>query len=121
MSDLPSRTPSDSSSSIHLADLTMRIARDRSCHTLALIGELDLASAEAVDAELRCIESSGAARIVLDLRRLTFMDAIGIRLFVAAAARSRADSDRLRILRPPPQVYRVFDICGVSDDLPLDD
>ena len=98
----------------------MRIARDGSCHTLALIGELDLASAEDVEAELRRIESSGAARIVIDLRRLTFIDAIGIRLFVAAAARSRADSDRLRIL-PPPQVYRVFDICDVSHTLPLED
>ena len=99
----------------------MRVARNGSCHTVALIGELDLASAGVVDTELRRIESAGAARIVVDLRRLTFMDAIGIRLFVAAAERSRADSNRLRILPPPPQVRRVFDICGVSDDLPLED
>jgi anti-anti-sigma factor len=60
-------------------------------------------------------------RILLDLSELQFMDSTGIRLLIAADARSRADSDRLRLTRPPAKVFRVLCIAGVDEILPFAD
>jgi anti-sigma B factor antagonist len=59
------------------------------------------------------------ALIVVDLSRLTFMDSTGARLSIEAQARSRADRDRLLVLRGPAPVQRVFELCGVDDLVPF--
>ena len=49
-----------------------------------------------------------------DLSGLRFIDTTGIRLVLSADARSRADSNRLELLRPADSVFRVFVICGFA-------
>ncbi len=58
---------------------------------------------------------------MLDLSGLTFLDSTGVHLLVRAAARSRADSDRLTLLRGSPAVQRLLEICGVDEVLPFAD
>lgn len=82
---------------------------------IALTGELDLSAAAAVEAAL--FERAGARRLVLDLRRLTFMDSSGLRMILAANTRARREGWTLRIVPGPPAVQRVFEICGVDDQL----
>jgi anti-sigma B factor antagonist len=88
---------------------------------MALTGELDLATADAVQAELERIEARDATSIVLDLKGLTFMDSTGVRLLVSAHARSRADTGRLSLLRGPAAVQRVMELSGVDVLLPFAD
>jgi anti-sigma B factor antagonist len=104
-----------------LGYLTICSARDRDAHTLGLTGELDLANAAEVEEELRRIEATGVPRIVLDLTGLGFIDSTGIRLVLAADLRSRADTNRLVLTRPPANVLRAFAIAGVVDRLPFAD
>jgi anti-anti-sigma factor len=92
--------------------------RDNRTHTITPAGELDLATAAEVDAELLRVEGTDAAEIVLDLSELTFCDSSGVRLCLAADTRSRADSDRLSMIKPPDRVYRVFVISGLVERLP---
>jgi anti-sigma B factor antagonist len=106
---------------IELGQLTLRSHRDGAVHTIALTGEMDLSNAADVERELLHAEDTDAATIVLDLSGLQFMDSTGIRLLISADARSRADSGRLRLTRPPAHVFRVLCIAGIDELLPFDD
>ncbi len=66
-------------------------------------------------------EATDATRIVLDLTELQFIDSSGIRLVLGADRRSRADSDRLVLMRPRRNVLRAFEIAGVAGRLPFAD
>ena len=106
---------------IDLGGLTIRSERDGAVHTITLSGELDLATAASVDAELGRVEAGDAPSIVLDLSGLSFMDSTGVRLLINAHARSRADSDRLTLLRGRAAVQRVLQLSGVDVLLPFAD
>lgn len=104
-----------------LGQLTVRAQREDDLYTIAITGEMDLSNAADVERELLQAEATDAGTILVDLAGLEFMDSTGIRLLVAADARSRADSCRLRLTRPPAQVFRVLCIAGVDGLLPFDD
>jgi anti-anti-sigma factor len=104
-----------------LAQLRMTSQREGDIHTICLFGEFDLASAEGVQRELQRVEATDAEVIVVDLSGLTFTDSTGVRLIVNADLRSRADSDRLTLLRGPASVQRVFALTGLEDRLPFAD
>jgi anti-anti-sigma factor len=113
--------PSPAERIIDLGQLTVRSERDGDTHTIALRGEMDLSNAGEVERELLHAEATQARTIVVDLSELTFMDSTGIRLLIAADARSRADSCRLSLTRPPAAVARVLCIAGVDELLPFRD
>ena len=106
---------------IDLGELTIRSVRAGGVHTVALTGELDLATAGDVDRVLEQVEATNAESIVLDLSGLTFMDSTGVRLVVNAHARSRADANRLTLRRGQAAVQRVMELSGVDVLLPFDD
>ena len=81
---------------------------------IRLAGELDLDAAGKVEPLLR---ENGAGKRVLDLRELTFMDSSGLRIILSAHAASRRMGAKLEIVPGPPAVQRVFQICGVEDEL----
>lgn len=99
--------------------LTLRSSREGDVHRISLSGELDLASAAAVERELRSVEGGDARRIVIDLSGLEWVDSTGVRLLLSAHARSRAVPDRLVLLRASADVQRVFELCAVDDLLPF--
>jgi anti-anti-sigma factor len=84
-------------------------------HTVSIAGELDLASADRLERELQRVEATDALTIILDLSGLTFIDSTGLRVILRAHARSRADSNRLALLRGPTAVQRLFELCGVLE------
>lgn len=102
-------------------ELTASSHRDGDTQTLALHGELDLASAARVRAELEHIEASGAPRIVIDLSGLTFLDSSGVQLVLGAHARTLERGLDLQVRRGPAAVQRVFELCGVDKVLPFID
>lgn len=106
---------------IQLGHLSMRSVRDGDVHTIALVGEMDLANAGEVERELIRAEATNATKIVVDLSELAFMDSTGIQLLITAHARSRHDGDRLALIRPPARVFRVLTIAGVDGLLPFID
>lgn len=66
----------------NVPDLRIEVMPDRSRVFLALAGELDLATAPAVSAEIAELRARGFERIVLDLRSLEFMDSTGLSLIL---------------------------------------
>lgn len=88
---------------------------------LALEGELDIASAGQVERELTRIERDAPPALVLDLRRLAFMDSTGLRIVVAADARAREQERRLIVVRGPEAVQRIFRMTRLDERLEMVD
>ncbi|HEV2775150.1 MAG TPA: STAS domain-containing protein [Solirubrobacteraceae bacterium] len=119
---LATSTPTESRAEqiLRLAQLAVTSVRDGDIHTLGLAGELDLASAGDVEAELRRVEATDAEVILVDLAGVSFIDSTGIKVLVTASARERG-RNRLLLDRPSPAVLRVLRMAGVADLLPLVD
>ena len=65
---------------------------------IELTGEFDLAHSPQLEAAILDAEASEMGRIVIDLSGLTFVDSSGLAVLLAADARSRQDSNRLRFV-----------------------
>jgi anti-sigma B factor antagonist len=99
-----------------LGGLTILSEREGDIHTIGLSGELDLATAEGVRAELDRVEAGDARSIVLDLSGLTFMDSTGV-----GGGGAARDSERLTLLRGQAALQRVLQLSGVDVLLPFAD
>jgi anti-anti-sigma factor len=100
----------------------MRSERAGTDERVQLLGEMDLSVIGSVDREMRRVEGGDAARIVLDLDELEFLDAAGIRLLLHLSARSKSNWGRLCITRcQSPQVQRVIEMTGAGSVLPFVD
>ena len=76
------------------------------------VGDLDLDTAQHLEAVL----ATRSGPVVLDLRRLSFIDLSGLRLLLDADARSRQDGMNLRFI-PGPMVRRLFEVAKLPDRL----
>lgn len=93
-------------------------SRDDGVVVLTLRGELDLASADAVQSRLDELAAAGqAAR--LDLDELAFMDSSGLRVVLQAAERSRTGGWPFSLTAGSEQVRHLFASAGVTDRLPI--
>jgi anti-sigma B factor antagonist len=94
--------------------------RDGLVH-VALVGELDLSTVAKVQEELRRVEASSPATLVVDLSKLTFLDSTGLRCIVTADERARSEGRRIVIVRGPDAVQRVFAITRLEERLEMVD
>jgi anti-anti-sigma factor len=101
--------------------LELRIEHDQEAPRLVLSGELDLASTEELEAELKQLESAEPPLLVLDLRELEFMDSTGLRTVIAADARARERGGRLVVVRARDEIDRVFRLTRMDQHLELVD
>jgi anti-anti-sigma factor len=79
---------------------------------LVLRGELDLAGTPRLEAALQAATAAGHERIVLDLRRLAFIDATSVGLIERTKRQLRARGDELTLRNPRRQVRRVIELCA---------
>jgi stage II sporulation protein AA (anti-sigma F factor antagonist) len=99
--------------------LEIHVARHDGRYVIAPLGELDLSTVAAFDRAVHEGEATDARRIVVDLSAVTFMDSSGLKALLEAHARSQADSNRLRLVRGPRRVQRVFELTGSEAELPF--
>ena len=88
---------------------------------IAVGGELDLSSALTFDDEVRRAEERRPSTLILDLRRLRFMDSTGLRLIMSAHSRARKRGRRLAIVLGSEPVRRLFRLAGVTRRLEIVD
>lgn len=86
---------------------------------MQLRGELDIATAEAVAKRLAGLRERHES-VLLDLDGLTFIDASGVRLVLAAAEDSRRDGWTFEVTHGSRHVRRVFVLLGLDRHLPYD-
>ena len=81
------------------------------------VGELDLHTAPELEAQLHELRRSGFEQVVLDLRRLRFVDSSGIRVIVTEH-RFAGDNDRgFSLIAGRPAVQRALEVCGLLEHL----
>ena len=126
------RSSTDSPRAVEAAELEpFAVEAQRRDHVAVVQprGELDLATIEtlAVAVEAAIAETlraaldgvDGPARLVLDLRGLTFIGSTGLHLLVELHQRSLREGFQLTLLAPPAPVARAIEICGLDQDLPF--
>jgi anti-sigma B factor antagonist len=86
---------------------------------IAPVGELDVASTPQLEHAICALRQAGAAHLIIDLRRVTFIDSTGLRLALDLDAATRDNGLRLELLPGPPQVQRIFELTGTLDQLPF--
>jgi anti-sigma B factor antagonist len=104
-----------------MSNLSLETREEGGAIRIALSGELDLASALTFDEELRRAEERSPDTMVLDLRRLRFMDSTGLRLIMSAHSRARTRGRRLAIVLGSDPVKRIFRLAGVARRLEIVD
>ena len=92
-------------------------------------GELDVATVETLRAALDVAIAEtlraapdgdeSAARLLVDLRRLSFLDCSGLHLLVALDQRAQRDGFQLTLLAPAAPVNRAIQLCGLDQVLPF--
>jgi anti-anti-sigma factor len=101
------------SATVIAAERTGRKAR------LVLGGELDMAARFKAEQALDELLSQPLDQLVVDLGEVTFVDSTGMGMMLEIHDRARSEGFKLRLLRGPDEVQRVFELAGVADVLPF--
>jgi anti-sigma B factor antagonist len=97
-----------------VAELTIETIRSGEAFVLGLSGELDAYHAPRVKAELEGLISGGSSAIVLNLRRVAYIDSTGLGVLVAARRQAQDAGGTLAlVITPESPVERTFTITGL--------
>ena len=92
------------------------IARDVLC--VAVVGDIDMASADSLDEALgAALGVGGITRVMVDMQRTTFLDSAGVRTLVASRQNASDLGIVFRIMNSPRIVRRVLELSGVYEFL----
>ena len=101
-------------------EFSVVVHSEGSAEIVVVRGEIDLATADAVRADLRAAFER-AQTVVLDLREVTFMDTQGLALVIEAQQDADDNGTRFAITRAPEHVHRLFDMIGLTPRLTIVD
>lgn len=88
---------------------------------LALVGDLDGATAPLVDFELDGIDLAATRQVVLDVRDVPFVDSSGLGAVIRAYKRLQRAGVALRLSGASPNVRFVLHLSGLDQVVPVDD
>jgi anti-anti-sigma factor len=80
-----------------------------------ITGDIDLANASALGAQLRSYAAETVGDVTLDCSAMTFIDSSGIKELVALFGVLRSQGRRLRMTGVRANCRTVLDVTGVSD------
>ena len=83
------------------------------------IGEVDVFTAPALDAELTRLTHDGRTSIVVDLSRVDFLDSTGLSVLVKALKRVRESEGSLDVVVTVERVAKVFRLTGLDQLIPM--
>ncbi|MEY2442673.1 MAG: hypothetical protein QOJ46_2099 [bacterium] len=90
----------------------VRVVRNQREVVVAPVGELDVASVEVLEDEIRGLGAERVDRVILDLRGVEFIDSTGLRLLLSTRNTALREGYALTVVPGPPRVQRVFDLTG---------
>ena len=131
----PDRPPSDlacrarAAEAFHVEPFAVEVQRGEHVAVVQPRGELDLATADTLEAAVdEAIAATlgtasdgteGRPRLVLDLRRLSFIGSTGLHLLVELHRRSQSDGFQLTLIAPAAPVDKAILLCGLDQVLPF--
>src|SRR5256886_17414171 len=98
--------------------MTTTVVSNPPSAAVVLDGEMDISTGPAIRRFLLAAISGGDVHLAVDMSGVTFIDAAGIGVLVAAANRARRAGGGLSLLAPSRQVRRVLDVLHLDAILP---
>ena|SRR5687767_12342162 len=98
-------------------DFALEVIPDRDRVLVAPMGELDLSTVDEVWERIQQLRRDGVESVVLDLRRLTFMDSTALRLIVRAREMAQQDGFSFALIDGNEVACRVLDVTGLREHL----
>lgn len=86
---------------------------------VALSGEVDLSTVGEIEERVESSLDGGRPLLVLDLRKVTFLDSSGLRLMLRLNESQSSDGGRLVVVQGNRRVSRVLELTGAADMLEL--
>jgi anti-sigma B factor antagonist len=87
--------------------------------SVTVTGEVDLATIDELAAAISGALSLAPEIVMVDLAQVAFIDCSGVHALVTAHQHSIAAGVELVLMPGPPQVMRLFELCGLLDVLPF--
>jgi stage II sporulation protein AA (anti-sigma F factor antagonist) len=112
MTEHRTENPGNGAAVRHDADGTARIE---------LLGEVDHSVVDQLDEAMRAALDSGAERIVVDFRRLSFFDSACISALVRARAQAEENGRALALAHVDQYARRILDLTGLLAVFTLED
>ena len=97
-----------------LGRFAVSIVHDQDHVTVVAIGDLDMTTVGAVEGEVRRLLDGGSTEIVMDLRRVTFIDSRGLQLLIVLRNAAIRAGGSLRLLPGSDSVQRLFSLTGTA-------
>jgi anti-sigma B factor antagonist len=85
--------------------------------SLAVSGEIDLATVDQLEQELRDFQDSGSGNLVVDLTGADFMDSSGLRCLVMADRALRDSGRRFALVVSNGPISRLIELSGVESTI----
>ncbi|MFT4048485.1 MAG: STAS domain-containing protein [Solirubrobacterales bacterium] len=89
--------------------------------TFTLRGELDIATADQLTAELDALESAAGSRRVIDLSAVSFMDSTGLRVLIAANRAAEGGEYELIVVTGDSPARRVLELTRMDEHMSVVD
>lgn len=88
---------------------------------VSAVGELDLSTVDSFRSTVMdAVGDSASSSVVIDLRRVTFIDSTTLSVLVGAHRQLSAQNRQLTIRTRQPLVLRLFDITGLTSLLKIE-
>jgi anti-sigma B factor antagonist len=94
---------------------------DQGVPIIAVIGEIDVATAPQLRERLHGVIAEGRATVVLDLLGVTFLDSTALGVLVGALKRCRELGGELHVVVADARIKKIFEITGLNKVFPLVD
>jgi anti-sigma B factor antagonist len=88
---------------------------------VAVIGEIDVATAPQLRECLHTVIAQGPTDLVLDLLGVTFLDSTALGVLVGALKRCREAGGELHVVVNDPRIMKIFEITGLDKVFPISD
>jgi anti-sigma B factor antagonist len=98
--------------------LTVRVRHEPGYVLVTVAGEVDFASAAGLRERLVTLAASGRP-LVVDLDRVSFIDAAGLGVLAGAARHATAHGTSLRVVCGRRQIRRLFGLTQLDQAVPL--
>ena len=83
-----------------------------------VLGEIDMATADALTEHLDAVTAGRAPQVLVDLRRVDFFDCSGLRVLCRAERRAKEQGGTLRLVSDQPRIRRLLRASGLLSRFP---
>jgi anti-sigma B factor antagonist len=95
---------------------SVAVGRDGPTATVAILGELDIATTPQLRAAIASLEP-GYAKLVIDLSRCSFFASSGISILLDEHERGQGEGFGVVVINSQPDVQRMFDLARLGEML----